>query len=97
MLYVSMLILLAMAYFTSLIYIQFTKKNETFNSIGKGLELGAKKLKTLLLPGILIIAVWLIINKIESLLPKSIYLSIIIFVVYMAWARIYFVNRVESK
>ena len=94
---VSVALLLAVAYFISLIYIQFTKNKQlkVFASIGEGLSLGAKKFKKLLLPGILIIIVGYIINVISVRLPPSTYTSIILFAIFMAWARIYFVSTVE--
>jgi len=96
--YFSLAIFLALIYFAVLSYIQLTKKNKVFASIRKGIEFGAKNFKKLLLPIILILVVGYIINQILALLPKSQKLTVIFILVlaaYMAWARIYFVDRVK--
>ncbi|MBR9691618.1 hypothetical protein GOV06_02430 [Candidatus Woesearchaeota archaeon] len=94
--YVAFIIILAAAYLVTLTYIQFTKKNAIFNSIGEGFSFGAKALPRLLLPGLLILIVGFLINKITLRLPSSLYISLIIFVAYMAWARTYFISETKK-
>ena len=93
--YFSALLLGSIIYFISLIYIQFTKTLKVFESIGEGLSFGTKKFHKLLMTVVLILIVGAILNYLVSFLPYSIFLIMIFFIVYLAWAKTYFVNTVS--
>jgi len=98
--YVFYLVFLVIAYYLSINYIIFTKHNKVFESIGKALEFGTKNMPKLLIPCLLILIVSLILTNIQPFLgiPLAIapFVSLIVFVIFMAWARIYFVHKVEE-
>ena len=88
--------LLAIAYFLAMIYIEFTKSKLVFASIGSGLTQGCKKLPRLILPILFIAVIGIIVGLANNALPKTIVVTLIVLVLFWAWARMYFVKRVES-
>ena len=96
LIYLSLAILLIIAYFTTMIYIQFTKNNLIFASIGDGLSFGAKNILKLIIPIILIIIVGYILMKVSYNLPEISFAPLILVAAYMAWLRIYFINKVNQ-
>jgi hypothetical protein len=98
--YVYYLVILAVSYYLAINYISFTKKNKVFDSIAKSLEFGIKKLHKLLLPCLLILIVSIMLPAVISLIPIPLtampLISLIAFVLFMAWARIYFIQEAEK-
>ncbi|MBW2978203.1 hypothetical protein KY331_05125 [Candidatus Woesearchaeota archaeon] len=92
--------LLAVAYYLSINYIFFTKHNKVFESIGKTLTFGTKNILKLLIPCLLIYIPFQIIFTTLTLIPIPLFfapfVSLIIFVIFMAWARNYFVQEVNK-
>ena len=100
--YVFILVLLVMFYFLTLSYIFFIKGNKVFKATGNAIEFGFTKLHKLAIPLLLIIVVFIVISFISSLINRILgfgiqpFVSLIVFLIFMAWARIYFV-KVVSK
>jgi len=98
--YVFFVIFLAIIYYLSLNYIFFTKKNKVFESIGKALTFGTKNMLTLFIPCLLILIVSLLLSRLQLIISIQAqiapFLSLVIFVIFMAWARNYFVQTVEK-
>ena len=99
--YLFYAVVLIAGYLSVLMCVLFTKKNKIFNSIVKGFSEGAIKLKKLIIPCVLILVVFIILSLISFLLGRAQltitpYISLLIFVIFMAWARIYFVRQAEK-
>ena len=98
--YIFYAVVLILVYFIAMIYTYFTKKNnQIFNSIGKGLTIGIKKLKHMFIPLLLILAVFVILSFLNYGIQRYYqikYLSIILLIIYSAWARPYFVSEAEK-
>lgn len=99
--YLFYAVVLIAAYFILLAYYFFTKKNEIFNAIGTALTIGATKLSQLFLPCLLILAVLAILSLLTLLLSilgiiMPPFISLLIFTVFLAWARLYFIPQVEK-
>lgn len=91
-------VLLVISYYLALNYIFFTKKNVIFESIGKTLTTGTKNIPKLFFPCLLILIVSFIVQRIHLLISVQAapILSLIIFTLFMAWARSYFVKEAEK-
>jgi len=101
--YVLLALILIAIYFITLIYIYFTKSDKLFKSIGTALSKGTKAIPKLIFPCFLIIVVYILINIISSLIKKALQantatyiISLLIFIVFLAWARIYFTEEVSK-
>lgn len=96
--YVFYFVLLAIAYYLSVNYIIFTRKNLVFDSIGKSLVFGTKKLPKLFIPCIFILIISLFVQGIHTLMPvqSAPILTLIVFTIFMAWARTFFVQEAEK-
>ena len=98
--YVLMFLILAVSYFLTLSYIKFDHK--VFKAIGSALEFGFTKIHKMLIPFVLILLMFFVMSFITSGVNRMVsfglkpYVSVVLFVVYMAWARIYFVRVVEK-
>lgn len=94
------ILLLVWIYFTNIIYTLFVKK-EDIKSILKAFKLGFTKIHYFILPyiilGIILLIIFFIMNLV-IFLPYGIGLTIIILLLlfYLAWARFYIVEIVES-
>ncbi|MBD3355380.1 hypothetical protein GF361_05350 [Candidatus Woesearchaeota archaeon] len=84
-------------YLWAFTYIYFTKKNEIFYAIGKAVQ-AAPKIKTLFIPCLLILAVFIILTAVFSLLRITLspYIALLILALFLTWARLYFVPEAEK-
>ncbi len=98
---IFLLIFAIISYFLFIIYVYFTKTLKVFSSIGYGLSTGIKKLNKLAIPYLLIILVLAALTVLSFFIgrvrPLSSYFSLIIFVAFMSWARLYFIPEVEKQ
>lgn len=100
--YALFLILLIAVYFLALSYISFVKIGKVFKAVGNALEFGFTKIHKMIIPLILIIIIFVIMSLITANIIKILsfaiqpYVSLLIFIIYLAWARIYFVKVVEK-
>jgi hypothetical protein len=96
--YILILVLLAIFYFLALSYISFVKNNKIFKAIGNALEFGFTKIHKMLIPLIFILIMFVIMSLLTALIIMNLsfsikpYVSLFIFLIYLAWLRIYFVN-----
>lgn len=98
--YLFYALVLVIAYFVAFIYIYYTKTNhEIFNSIGKGLTMGAKNVDKMILPCALILIVFAVLSVINYLVQRAFpfaYLPLIMLIIISAWARPYFISETEK-
>jgi len=84
-------------YLLTFTYIYFTKKNQIFYAIGKSIQ-AIPKIKTLFIPCLLILVIFLIITLIISLLRLTLspYIALLILTAFLTWARLYFIPEAEK-
>ncbi len=80
------------SYFITLTYIKFTKNIKIFKSIKRGLKAGFTKN---IIPALIILGIFILLNLLASILPYNIIIYTALLLVFMAWARMYFVDEVK--
>ncbi|MEE9525998.1 MAG: hypothetical protein V3V78_05325 [Candidatus Woesearchaeota archaeon] len=95
--YLLYAVILIITYFLILNFVALVKTNKIFCSIGDALSIGTKKLPKLIIPCILILVVFAVLSALILLTPlKSTKLiPLVIFALFMTWARIYFVSELK--
>lgn len=92
---------LMFAYFTSITYFYLAKTGEVFSSIGRALSTGVLKIGSLIIPCIaaciiFFVLSFLLANYIPLQMQARTYLLLAFFIVFLAWARRYFVPRLDE-
>ncbi len=84
-------------YLLTFTYIYFTKNNQIFYALGKSIQ-AVPKIKTLFIPCLLILAVFIILTAIFSLLKITLspYIALLILTAFLTWARLYFIPEAEK-
>jgi hypothetical protein len=93
--------LFIIAYFSVLSAIIFTKSKKIFSSIAQAITKGIEHLPNLFFSGIAIIIVFLAIRQLNTLIfllnpVIATVISIIFFILFVSWARLYFVKQASK-
>jgi len=102
--FLNMILILIFLFFMFTVYFNFTKKYQVWESIGQSFHLLNSKMKQLWKPFLFIMGVVLLLSIINFFLQKMfpyqynvmIVLSIILFLIFISWLRIYWVEVLST-
>lgn len=91
--YVQGIYYLLLFYFTTILYILFTRKNVIKRSISKALSLGVRKVRYFIIPYIYAVVIFVVISQLFRIInPASkagMFVGVILTVFFIAWMRLY--------
>ena len=90
-LYLLYIVIVVTIYLTVMTYIEFVKENKIFTAIGKGIMNSGEKIKKTWFPIMIIFIGFMII----AFANVHTYITIGLDIIYLAWARTYFVGVIE--